>query len=151
MKRLISLTSVLFLFVLMPTIQSCNSLKEFAMQDLELLSTSAYSELDQEEYIVIKDTNSLNVVYSKISTDLEVPVIDWAQHQVVLLAIGSRSTGGYSIAVDSVSKTKSELVVYYKTTSPKPGDRVTQAFTAAYALYKIANKQNLPILFKELD
>lgn len=150
MKRLAGLTSVL-IFVLMFGMQSCNSVKAIAMQDLELLSSGAYSNLNEKQLLVIKDTEGLESIYKNLSSVEEVPFIDWNQHQVVLLALGTKNTGGYSIEIDSVTKTKDAIQVYYKVTSPKPGDRATMALTAAYALYKIQNKQELPITFKELS
>lgn len=148
MKRYLSLALTFFLMLNM---LSCNSTKKTAMQELVLLSTNEYSEIKDKEFLVIKDDSELEAVYNRFLSIEETPKIDWTKYQVVLLALGKKNTGGYSILAESMSKTKSEIIVYYKSTGPKPGDMVTQAFTSAYALYQIENKDKLPISFQEVS
>lgn len=45
------------------------------------------------------------------------------------LSWGEKNTGGYSVTITSTQLVGSELKVYYRLTSPKPGSMVTQAFT----------------------
>jgi len=47
----------------------------------------------------------------------------------ITIAMGERSTGGYSIAVDSVEIRDKDVIIKVVETSPKPTDVVTQAFT----------------------
>lgn len=146
--KLLNILSVLFLAAML-SMQSCQSIKTIPMEDLELLSESGYSEFNQTEQMVIKSDAALRNAYNHILTKQAVPHIDWDKKQVVLLAMGQKNTGGYSIAIDKVVKSNKEILVYYKTTGPEKGAMVTQALTAPYVLYTIDNKKDLPVLFKE--
>lgn len=147
--RLLNILPVLFLTAML-SMQSCQSTKTIPMEDLELLSESGYSEFNQTEQLVIKSDAALQKAYNHILTKQATPHIDWDKHQVVLLAMGQRSTGGYGIAVEKVVQTKTEITVHYKTSGPKKGAMVTQALTAPYVLYTIDNEKDLPVVFKRV-
>lgn len=147
--KLSRILPVLFLAAMM-SMQSCKSVKTIPMEDLELLSSSGYSEFTEVEQRVIKSAADLQKVYDNIPTKQATPQLDWNKQQVVLLAMGQKNTGGYSIDIDKVEKTNAEITVYYKTNGPKKGDMVTQALTAPYVLYTIDNIADLPVVFKEV-
>lgn len=140
---------VLFVAVLM-SMTSCKSTKTIPMQDLDRLSGSSYSEFNQTEQTIIKDNTALESVYNRIATREAMPRINWDKQQVVLLALGQRNTGGFSIDISEVVKTKKDITVYYHTSGPKEGDMVTQALTAPYVLYALDNPNKLPINFEEV-
>lgn len=148
--RLLSLLAVPLLATMI-SLQSCNTVKTIPMEDIEVLSESHYSQFTETQNLVVKSDAGLQSIYDRIATKEATPQINWNKNQVVLLAMGQRNTGGYSIAVDKVVYGKSEILVYYKTKGPKPGDMVTQALTAPYALFTIANKKDLPVVFKEVN
>jgi|SRR5699024_633584 len=138
------------LLVTMLSIQSCNTVKTIPMEEIEVLSESYYSQFTEAQNLVVKSDAGLQFIYDRFGTKETIPQINWNKNQVVLLAMGQRNTGGYSIAVDKVVYGESEIMVYYMTNGPKAGDRVTQALTAPYTLLTIANKKDLPIVFKEV-
>jgi len=138
------------LLAIMLSMQSCNTIKTIPMEEIEVLSESYYSQFTEAQNLVVKSDAGLQSIYDRLGTKEATPQINWSKNQVVLLAMGQRNTGGYSIAIDKVVYGKSEIMVYYKTNGPKAGDRVTQALTAPYALLTIANKKDLPIVFKEV-
>lgn len=129
--------------------QSCNTVKTIPMNELEELSKSAYSQFNKTERLVVKSDAGLQSIYDRIATKEATPQINWDRNQVVLLAMGQRNTGGFSISVDRVVYGNSEILVYYKTTGPEKGAMVTQALTAPYVLFTIENKKDLPVVFKE--
>lgn len=147
--KLIKILPVLFLAAMM-SMQSCKSVKTIPVEDLELLSSSGYSEFNQAEQMVIKSDVGLRTAYNHILTKQAVPQLDWNKQQVVLLAMGEKNTGGYNIAIEKVVESDKEILIYYKTSGPKKGDMVTQAFTAPYVLYTIDNEKDLPVVFKEV-
>lgn len=147
--KLMKIVPVLFLAAML-SMQSCKTTKTIPMEDLELLSTSGYSEFNEAQQLVIKNTAALQTAYDHILTKEATPQVDWTKQQVVLLAMGQRNTGGFSINVDKIVHTKTEITVYYKTVGPKKGEMVTQALTAPYVLYTIDNKADLPVIFKEI-
>lgn len=147
--KLIKLLSIPLLAATMIGMQSCNTVKTIPMDDLEVLSNSEYSQFNETERLVIKSDAGLQSVYDRIATKEATPQIDWEKNQVVLLSMGQRNTGGFRIIVDKVVYGNSEILVYYKTSEPKAGERVTQALTAPYVLFTIDNKKDLPVVFKE--
>jgi hypothetical protein len=59
-----------------------------------------------------------------------VPAVDFSREMVVVAAMGSRPTGGYSITVDSVTAGADAIHAYVTERSPGRGCLTTQAFTA---------------------
>lgn len=55
--------------------------------------------------------------------------LDLEHHTALVVFLGSRSTGGYSVRIESVLTTSSEVVVVYRETVPGRGCMVTTAFT----------------------
>jgi hypothetical protein len=59
----------------------------------------------------------------------------------VLLALGERRTGGYSIEVvgaeEKVSPTEKEVLIKAKERKPHPGDMVIQVITYPVAVYRL--------------
>jgi hypothetical protein len=64
----------------------------------------------------------------------------------VILNMGEKTSGGYSIGIDSVVETDKNIVITIKETSPEPGSMVTQAFTNPFCVVKINSKK--AIIFK---
>ena len=65
------------------------------------------------------------------------PAVDWARDEVLLAAVGARSSTGYSVRVDSVSDQRSRIVVRVRETTPSLGERVAARVTYPYALAAI--------------
>ena len=57
----------------------------------------------------------------------------------VIIGMGSKNTGGYSITLDKMVMEDDELVIYVNESSPKPTDIVTQAFTYPTLKVKVLN------------
>ena len=57
----------------------------------------------------------------------------------VIIGMGSKNTGGYSITLDKIIMEDDELVIYVNESSPKPTDIVTQAFTYPTLKVKVLN------------
>lgn len=64
----------------------------------------------------------------------------------VILNMGEKSSGGYSIGVDSVVETADKIIIKIKENKPAPGAMVTQAITYPYAVVRINSKK--PIEFQ---
>ena len=60
--------------------------------------------------------------------------------------MGEKSTGGYSIGIENVVETDSNIIITVKETNPVPGSMVTQSFTSPFSVVKINSKK--PIVFK---
>lgn len=77
--------------------------------------------------------------------------IDWQNEMVVATLMGTQSTGGYGIAIESITREQLptiaifpppppvyELVVRYRETRPAPGSIVTMALTSPYHMVRLA-------------
>lgn len=63
----------------------------------------------------------------------------------LILSSGEKNTGGYSIDIENVEETDKNIIVTVKETGPKPGEMVTMAFTAPYAVVRINSKKEIII------
>lgn len=61
----------------------------------------------------------------------------------LVLNMGEKTTGGYSIGIDTVIETDKNIVITIKETSPEPGSMVTQAFTNPFCVVKINSKKDI--------
>ncbi|HUO85403.1 MAG TPA: protease complex subunit PrcB family protein [Thermoanaerobaculia bacterium] len=67
----------------------------------------------------------------------QVPSMDLSDAAAVFLLVGPRSTGGYSIEPRWVRREENALLVGADLNEPGPGDMVTQAFTAPFAVIRV--------------
>jgi hypothetical protein len=63
--------------------------------------------------------------------------VDFSEESVVVVALGERRTGGYSVEVESVVATDDGVVVRYVEGAPGPGCMTTQALTQPYRIIAI--------------
>ena len=104
-------------------------------------SFSFYSGLGQPERLVIRDDATWHSVWASIWSGTTptptTPNVDFTKEMVILAALGSRSTGGYGIVVDSAMMTSTGLGVWIGTSSPGRQCITTQAFTSPVDIARI--------------
>ena len=61
----------------------------------------------------------------------------------LVLNMGEKTSGGYSIGIDNVVETDKNIVITIKEISPEPGSMVTQAFTNHFCVVKINSKKDI--------
>lgn len=107
--------------------------EEFSDTGVRRLYHSYSSGFNSPARLVIRDQESWReawtTLYIGMSPSAVPPTVDFTRSTVILVALGSRSTGGYDITVSRVARDAN--VVYVQVTSTSPGDRcfTTQAFT----------------------
>lgn len=93
-----------------------------------------YSGIGQPERLVVRDEATWHSVWASIWSGImpvpATPNVDFTKEMLIVAALGSRSTGGYGILVDSAMTTNSGLTVWIGTWSPGPRCLTTQAFSA---------------------
>eukprot|EP00928_Gymnodinium_smaydae_P032456 TRINITY_DN234_c1_g1_i1.p1 TRINITY_DN234_c1_g1~~TRINITY_DN234_c1_g1_i1.p1 ORF type:complete len:223 (+),score=49.28 TRINITY_DN234_c1_g1_i1:25-669(+) len=82
---------------------------------------------------------------SKTSPAPPVPHVDFQQHMVVYVALGTCNSGGHAVEVKGVEQTAEALVVSYETEAPN-GGMTTCALTQPYHMVRVA-KTALPVQF----
>lgn len=78
------------------------------------------------------------------------PVVDFSAARVVVVALGSRPTGGYGIRVDSVVRHSSGSAVFLTRSAPSPSCIVIQAFTSPVQIVQIPVVAE-PVVFRERE
>ena len=73
----------------------------------------------------------------------KISVNDVQNSNFIILNMGEKFTGGYSIGVESVVETEKNIVIKVKETVPKEGAMVTQAITYPFCVVKINSKKDI--------
>src|SRR6476646_3051450 len=99
----------------------------------EPYSFAFYSGFDTPTRVVVRDAVTWQAVwhqiYLRISPVPPVPAIDFSRQMVVVAALGSRSTGGYSILLDGATEAANDgIAVTVNSSSPGSNCIVTEAF-----------------------
>jgi len=92
--------------------------------------TSGYTE---QATLVVRDEASLAAVWRTINNGIPgnpPPAVDLSTRMIIVLALGSRNTGGYGFAFDAMTLESGGAVVHYTTTAPGPGCMTTQVVTS---------------------
>lgn len=63
----------------------------------------------------------------------------FARDKILVIFMGQRTTGGYSLQLHSISKVGDTLIIKTLEKSPKPSDIVTQAFTYPKLIIQLAD------------
>lgn len=78
----------------------------------------------------------------------QIPDIDFSQEMVVVVALGERPTGGYSIFVESASESASGVAVRIRSVSPGSSCATTQALTQPVDIGRLPRRDG-PVSFAE--
>lgn len=140
MKKTLVLLSALFL-ACSPTLQNRKS------------SPALYEILTQQEtgganinfYEVISDEKELPMLLGDQNLQGKIGKEDIKTSTFVLLNMGEKRTGGFSISVESVREEADKIVIKVKESGPKPGSMVTQALTYPYAVVRVNSKKPIVI------
>jgi hypothetical protein len=135
MKQILSL---LMLVVLMAVLWGCT--RESSAEDP--LPESQYVELNRGEYTLngISTKKQTKIISSQIDYAAELAnytsttptSVDFTKGKVLLIDMGGRNTGGYSIGVTSVNVADNWVVTNIRLVKPGQGCIVTQALTNPY-------------------
>ena len=92
--------------------------------------TSGFTEPTE---LVVRDQQSLVDAWSTLSNGIAgnpAPTIDLTRKTVVILALGTRNSGGYAIKSDSVAAEGGNATVFYTVTTPGPDCMTSQIQTS---------------------
>jgi hypothetical protein len=115
-------------------------------QDAKLLKIQASAPIPlttKEGHVVIRSAKELlmaqaskdkgeeaeKAATAKLAEALKLDAIDWSKQMVICIDGGTRPTGGYSVDVISATVQNNKLTIYWKLTTPKAGEPVTQVVT----------------------
>jgi len=76
------------------------------------------------------------------------PAMDFDRDVVLVAALGMKPTGGYSIEITRIVKTKTDIQVFVKRTAPAEGSKPGGGPTSPFVLARM-KKPTLPVTFRD--
>jgi hypothetical protein len=123
-----------------------------AQQPFEPLVSESHSGLVERRREVVRDeagwARLWDEIHSVVSPRPPLPPVDFARHMLVVVASGTRPSGGFSVKVQGVATRGDELEVAVLETCPAPGAMVTMGLTQPVEVVRLA-KLSQPATFRE--
>ena len=79
---------------------------------------SDWSGIDTAVRLVVKDSSAWRMAWTQVGVNTALPPVDFSDQMVVLAAMGTLSSGGYDVNVDSVAAVGSEYLIFVRTRKP---------------------------------
>lgn len=112
---------------------------------------SAYNESSR---LVIRDATAWEAFWGKVVANVSpapsTPSIDFTRQMVLAAAMGQRSSGGYSIVIDSVFTSGGTLYAVVRSVSPGPNCGVAAVMTAPVVAVRL-DRADGPVRFVEKE
>jgi hypothetical protein len=140
-KRILASFAVLLLL-------GCGTTKKTGTSDKPL-----YEILTQQEngggnirfFEILTEEKEITMLQSDRKLKTKVTSADVSTSNFIILNMGEKTSGGYSIDVESVEETPKKIIVTVKDNVPAAGSMVTQAITYPYTIVKINSKKEIEI------
>ena len=108
---------------------------------VQTLLESTQSGLVEPQRTVVRTSEAWQSVWSRATANRvpapPAPEVDFGTHMVVVVSLGRRSSGGYSVSVESASRRGDGLYVTVEEVAPEAGCFTTQALTAPVAAARV--------------
>jgi hypothetical protein len=108
---------------------------------VDTVVTRNNSGFDGAERLVIRSQERWAEVWAVIHRTRhplpDLPQVDFRENVVVVAAMGSRPTGGFSVGIEGVARAGDDLEVLVEERSPGPGCLTTQAVTSPMVAVRI--------------
>lgn len=140
--------NISLLFVVSIFILSCNSSKKATSQSgatsaYEILYQEAYGGKEEKSYEVITSQNDFEALAKKSGMDISKHIVDFQKNTIIVLHLGTKNTGGYSIGISGIEVQGETTYVNVETSAPKPMENVTMALTQPYCIALIDKNKNI--------
>jgi hypothetical protein len=137
-----------FLFIIFLLV-SCGAtaVKETGKKPLfEILTQQSDGGGNIHFYEILTEPNEIKMLLNDKQLKNKITAIEVQNSNFVILNMGEKSTGGYSMAIESVQETEKNIILNVQESSPEPGTMVTQGITYPFCVVKINSKKE--IIFK---
>jgi hypothetical protein len=139
----------IFVSILAIVLASCSSasIKSTDTNKLyEVLTQQSNGGASIRFFEILTEPNEIKMLQNDDSLKHKITTSDVQNANFVILNMGEKTTGGYSIGIENVVETDTNIIVTVKDKNPEAGSMVTQSFTMPYCVVKINSKK--PIIFK---
>ncbi len=139
MKKVIS---VLAVFVLI----SCGAKKTSDSKALyEVLTTQSDGGGNIKFYEILTEPNEIKMLINDPLLAEKMKQDDINNSNYVILNMGEKNTGGYSIGVEKVEETDKNIIITVKENNPAPDAMTMQVITYPYTVVKVHSKKEIII------
>ena len=118
----------------------------------EPVASLLYTGVPDPRRVVIRDAVAWGQLWAEVTAHVTprpaLPVVDFAQEEVVVAASGTKPSGGHAIAIDGVYESDGRRFVAVRETSPDANCFVTGALTSPLAAVRVA-RSTAPVTFVE--
>lgn len=94
---------------------------------------------------ILSEPNEIKMLLNDESLKGKIHGDDINKTNYIVLNMGEKNTGGYSIGVEKVEETDKNIIITVKETAPAPDSMVMQVITYPYAVVKINSKKEIII------
>lgn len=94
---------------------------------------------------ILSKPNEIRMLQNDEHLKNKITADDLQNANFIVLNMGEKTTGGYSIGIDNAVETDKNIIITVKEMNPEPGSMVTQAFTTPFCVVKINSKKEIII------
>ncbi len=142
MKKVLS---ILILGILYSCSSSKKTTSDTTNKLYEVLVSSEYGGGNFKFYEVITEQKEFKMLLGDEEIRKFVKADDINSSNFILVNLGEKSNGGYSVEVVNVVEQTDKIIVTLKEIEPKKGENVTTALSNPYAVIKINSKKPIEI------
>ncbi|MES2525045.1 MAG: protease complex subunit PrcB family protein [Gemmatimonadota bacterium] len=113
-------------------------------QPMTRVYSAATSGFTEPAELVLRDQAALDDAWRTLHSRLPgnpAPAVDLSTRMVVVVALGSRNTGGHGVRVDSVTSDGTRTTVHYTATAPGTSCMTTQMITSPVDIVSVARRE----------
>ena len=107
----------------------------------DIVLSGQQASIQTQSAVVVSDQETWNAVFRStqgaVLSDETPPIVNFDEHRLLVLFAGSRSTGGYSIEVESIEESDASIDVRVRVLSPAPDAMVTQVITSPFVVVQL--------------
>ena len=111
----------------------------------EVLTQQADGGASIRFFEILSEPNEIKMLQNDEMLKDKISSNDIQTSNFIVLNMGEKTSGGYSIGVETAIETDKNIIVTVKETNPEPGGMVTQAFTNPFCVVRINSKKEIVI------
>ena len=111
----------------------------------EVLSQESYGGASIRFFEILSLPEEIKMLQQDENLKNKISPTDIQKSNFIILNMGEKTSGGYSIGIDNVVETEKNIVVTVKENVPATGSMVTQALTNPFCVVKINSKKEIII------
>lgn len=135
-----------FIVVVLFSCSTTNTKNKNSSSLFEVLTQQGNGGASIRFFEILSAPNEIAMLLNDDTLNKKVTAADVQNSNFVILNMGEKSSGGYSIGVENVVETDANIIVTVKEQVPEPGSMVIQSISSPFCVLKINSKK--PILFK---